>query len=160
MASHYDHQNVALLLLDKGASPHAIAKNGHTPLHIAVKKNQMDIASTLLEYGAKPNAESKAGFTPLHLAAQEGHVDMASLLLENGADPNHQAKVKKFKKKKIRVTCKFNNVFQNGLVPLHLCAQEDKVDVAKILVKNNAKVDALTRVSLKMFSNVIFTNRL
>lgn len=26
VASHYDHQNVALLLLDKGASPHATGK--------------------------------------------------------------------------------------------------------------------------------------
>lgn len=42
VASHYDHQNVALLLLDKGASPHAMAKNGHTPLHIAARKNQVN----------------------------------------------------------------------------------------------------------------------
>ena len=34
-------------------------QNGYTPLHIAAKKNQMDIATTLLEYGAKPNSESK-----------------------------------------------------------------------------------------------------
>lgn len=59
VAAHYDHVNVALLLLDKGASPHAMAKNGYTPLHIAAKKNQMDIASTLLEYGANTNSESK-----------------------------------------------------------------------------------------------------
>lgn len=43
VASHYDHQNVALLLLDKGASPHAMAKNGHTPLHIAARKNQVRV---------------------------------------------------------------------------------------------------------------------
>lgn len=43
VASHYDHQNVALLLLDKGASPHAMAKNGHTPLHIAARKNQVQL---------------------------------------------------------------------------------------------------------------------
>lgn len=61
---------MALLLLDKGASPHATAKNGYTPLHIAARKNQMDIATTLLEYGASANAESKAGFTPLHLSSQ------------------------------------------------------------------------------------------
>lgn len=60
VASHYDHQNVALLLLNKGASPHSTAKNGHTPLHIAARKNQMDIATTLLEYGAQSDAESKA----------------------------------------------------------------------------------------------------
>lgn len=34
-------------------------QNGYTPLHIAAKKNQMDIATTLLEYGARPDAESK-----------------------------------------------------------------------------------------------------
>lgn len=95
VASHYDHQNVALLLLDKGASPHATAKNGHTPLHIAARKNQMDIATTLLEYGAKANAESRAGFTPLHLSSQEGHTDMSTLLIEHQADTNHQAKVLK-----------------------------------------------------------------
>lgn len=41
VASHYDNQAVALMLLDKQASPHATAKNGHTPLHIAAKKNQV-----------------------------------------------------------------------------------------------------------------------
>lgn len=46
VASHYDHQGIALLLLDKGASPHAIAKNGHTPLHIAGKKNQVSLVLT------------------------------------------------------------------------------------------------------------------
>lgn len=58
-AVHYDHVNIALLLLEENASPHTIAKNGYTPLHIAARKNQMDIATTLLEYTANPNAESK-----------------------------------------------------------------------------------------------------
>lgn len=69
------------------------SQNGYTPLHIAAKKNQMDIATTLLEYHADPNAESKNGFTPLHLASQEGHTDMASLLLEHKANVNCRAKV-------------------------------------------------------------------
>lgn len=68
-------------------------QNGYTPLHIAAKKNQMDIATMLLEYGAKPNAESKNGFTPLHLASQEGHTDIVSLLLEKDANVNCQAHV-------------------------------------------------------------------
>lgn len=41
---------VALLLLEHGASAKAAAKNGYTPLHIAAKKQQMDIAATLLQY--------------------------------------------------------------------------------------------------------------
>ncbi len=43
----------------QGASPHASAKNGYTPLHITAKKNQLDIAKYLLEYSAKTDAESK-----------------------------------------------------------------------------------------------------
>ena len=50
MAAHYNNDKVAMLLLDNGASPHAAAKNGYTPLHIAAKKNQMEIAGTLLHY--------------------------------------------------------------------------------------------------------------
>lgn len=45
---------------------------------------------------------------------------MCSLLLEHGADVNHQAK--------------------NGLSALHLAAQEDRVTVAQLLVKNGAQV--------------------
>ena len=44
VAVHYDNTALALLLLERGASPHAAAKNGYTPLHISAKKNQLDIA--------------------------------------------------------------------------------------------------------------------
>uniref|UniRef100_A0A3B4FRS0 Uncharacterized protein n=1 Tax=Pundamilia nyererei TaxID=303518 RepID=A0A3B4FRS0_9CICH len=116
-----DNQNVALLLLDKGASPHTMAKviqqstdvvynrivlsqlqlsrvsctnqNGYTPLHIAAKKNQMEIATVLLRYGAETNILTKQGVTPLHLASQEGHADMAALLITKGAQINVPTKV-------------------------------------------------------------------
>lgn len=38
-------------------------------------------------------------------------------------------------------------MLQNGLTPLHLCAQEDKVNVASILVKNGANVNSTTKVT-------------
>ena len=83
-------------------------QNGYTPLHIAAKKNQMDIATTLIEYGAEPNAPSKNGFTPLHLAAQEGNTDMVSLLLEHKADVNSKAKVRLGKRdKQIKLGMRF-----------------------------------------------------
>lgn len=71
--------------MEKKASAQASAKNGYTPLHIAAKKNQMEIASQLLSYRADLNAESRAGFTPLHLTAEEGHNEMAALLIEHGS---------------------------------------------------------------------------
>uniref|UniRef100_A0A1I7XJ33 ANK_REP_REGION domain-containing protein n=1 Tax=Heterorhabditis bacteriophora TaxID=37862 RepID=A0A1I7XJ33_HETBA len=124
----YDFIQVAMLLLEHGASATAAAKNGYTPLHIAAKKNQMDIASTLLQYhvNADPNAKSRAGFTPLHLAAQEGHREISAMFIENGSDVSVGAKA------------------NNGLTAMHLCAQEDRVPVAIELVKHNAEVNSQT----------------
>uniref|UniRef100_A0A8C1XM05 Ankyrin 2a, neuronal n=1 Tax=Cyprinus carpio TaxID=7962 RepID=A0A8C1XM05_CYPCA len=126
VAAHYDNQQVAMMLLEKGASPHATAKNGYTPLHIAAKKNQTQIASALLQYGAETNALTKQGVSPLHLASQEGHTEMASLLLERDAHVSAATK--------------------SGLTPLHLAAQEDRVQVAEILVKHEANVDQQTKL--------------
>ncbi|NXO23312.1 ANK2 protein, partial [Cisticola juncidis] len=101
-------------------------QNGYTPLHIAAKKNQMQIATTLLSYGAETNILTKQGVTPLHLASQEGHTDMVTLLLEKGSN--------------IHVATKA------GLTSLHLAAQEDKVNVAEILTKHGANQDAQTKL--------------
>lgn len=65
-----------------------LPQNGYTPLHIAAKKNQMDIGTTLLEYGADTNAVTRQGISPIHLAAQEGSVDLVSLLLAKNAHVN------------------------------------------------------------------------
>lgn len=71
-----------------------LPQNGYTPLHIAAKKNQMDIGTTLLEYGADTNAVTRQGISPIHLAAQEGSVDLVSLLLAKNANVNVCNKVK------------------------------------------------------------------
>ena len=71
----------------------SVHQNGYTPLHIAAKKNQMEIATVLLQYGAETNILTKQGVTPLHLASQEGHADMAALLISKGAQINVQTKV-------------------------------------------------------------------
>ena len=51
---------------------------------------------------------------------------MVSLLIDHGANVNAKAK--------------------NGLTPMHLCAQEDKVPVAAILAKSKADIDPQTKV--------------
>lgn len=61
------------------------------------------------------------------MAAQEGHAQMAKMLIEHEADVNASAK--------------------NGLTPMHLCAQEDKVPVAEILANSGSKLDPQTNVS-------------
>ena len=96
MATHHDRNALALMLLDNGADSKCVAKNGYTPLHVAAKRNQIDIATALIEYGADVNAVSRAGFTPVHLAAQEGNPDMVTLLIQHGAESDVGAKVNWF----------------------------------------------------------------
>lgn len=39
------------IVLYLGASPHSLAKNGHSALHVACRHNHPDIAFALLEHG-------------------------------------------------------------------------------------------------------------
>uniref|UniRef100_A0A4W5QFF1 Ankyrin 3a n=1 Tax=Hucho hucho TaxID=62062 RepID=A0A4W5QFF1_9TELE len=160
VAAHYDNQRVALLLLDQGASPHASAKvlhsntvsimgllclhytphrpNGYTPLHIAAKKNQMDIGTTLLEYGADTNAVTRQGISPVHLAAQEGSVDLVSLLLTKNANVNMGNKV-------THTLCIHRQTYKMGYTPLHVACHYGNVKMANLLIQNQARVDGKTK---------------
>uniref|UniRef100_A0A8C5HCN7 Ankyrin-3-like n=1 Tax=Gouania willdenowi TaxID=441366 RepID=A0A8C5HCN7_GOUWI len=146
LSAREGHRDIAATLLDHGADLSITTKvsypcfsalpdtaeapplfqNGYTPLHIAAKKNQMEISTTLLEYGASTNTVTRQGITPLHLAAQEGHVDMVTLLLARDAAVNAGNK--------------------SGLTPLHLAAQEDRVNVAEVLVNQGATIDPETKL--------------
>uniref|UniRef100_A0A8C1XD09 Ankyrin 2a, neuronal n=1 Tax=Cyprinus carpio TaxID=7962 RepID=A0A8C1XD09_CYPCA len=159
VAAKYGSLDVAKLLLQRRALLDDAGKNGYTPLHIAAKKNQTQIASALLQYGAETNALTKQGVSPLHLASQEGHTEMASLLLERDAHVSAATKVRSRSGKTIQyvssaseshVTMVYDLFFfsfsQSGLTPLHLAAQEDRVQVAEILVKHEANVDQQTKL--------------
>lgn len=58
---------------------------GHTALHIAVQRRDLDWISYLLGLNANPNVTDKDGATPLTLSAQMGFVDGVSLLSGRGA---------------------------------------------------------------------------
>ena len=59
--------------------------DGHTALHIAVKKHAYRWLSYLLGKGANPNVADKHGVTPLMLASQMGFVDAVVALARSGA---------------------------------------------------------------------------
>lgn len=53
-----------------------------TPLHIAIRTNQLSIFTTLLSnHNTTPNVQNAYGDTPLHLAVRLGHIEMAKQLL-------------------------------------------------------------------------------
>lgn len=58
---------------------------GHTGLHIAVQRRDLEWIRYLLSLNANPNIANRDGATPLTLAAQIGFTDAVSLLSDRGA---------------------------------------------------------------------------
>lgn len=80
---------IVSLLLQHGADPNIVTRNGETPLLIASYQGNPGVVHLLLSAGARVDArESRYGFTALTTAAKEGHVEVVRLLLEAGADVN------------------------------------------------------------------------
>ncbi len=78
---------IALFLLDAGASVDAPDRSARTPLHLAVERSNLALVKALLDRKAKPNQLDKMGWTPLHHAAAKDKVDIAKAFLTGGADP-------------------------------------------------------------------------
>lgn len=48
-----------LLLLQHGAEPEAVTKDGYTPLHIAAKEGHEEVIGVLIDQSASPNSVTK-----------------------------------------------------------------------------------------------------
>jgi ankyrin repeat protein len=88
LSCFYGRDEVARLLLDRGASAERASKHrmGVRPLHSAAAARRWDLVMTILEHGADVNSKQAGGWTALHHAAQQGDRDAASMLLSRGAD--------------------------------------------------------------------------
>jgi len=88
LACYFGHEELARILVLKGADVNLASKNGFNvfPIHSAVAANNINITKMLLENGAYPNVCQKAGLAPLHTAAQLGNIELIILLLEHGAE--------------------------------------------------------------------------
>lgn len=106
----------AFRLLDRGAYPNALTRDGQSAFHLAVAQLDEPLIAKMLEKGADPNlpfgdhpgadflqhvaspniAKSSLRhtrrFTPLMMAADSGNLSIARLLLEHGADPTIYAR--------------------------------------------------------------------
>src|SRR5262245_41491002 len=67
-------------------TPSAPSADGTTPLHLAVRSNDLATAQRLLRAGANPSAANRYGVTPLSLAAENGNAEMIATLLKSGAN--------------------------------------------------------------------------
>lgn len=85
-AAYSNSFDVAVLLVQNGASVNALTEDGWTPLHSASRWNSDSVAGLLLSQGADVNAETNGKLTPIQLAASEkSSMKVIEILL---AEPN------------------------------------------------------------------------
>ncbi|ETO16955.1 F-box domain and ankyrin repeat protein [Reticulomyxa filosa] len=63
-------------------------QNGHTPLHKAVDRGDLQIIQYLVDSGARVDLSGLDGFAPLHIAALKNDYTIIEYLLRKRADPN------------------------------------------------------------------------
>lgn len=89
-----EHTEVALYLIEHGASPTATDKEKWTPLLWAahwssyMKDQNVKLAAALLDAGAPVDEGDPSGFTPLMSAASASTSKLVALLIARGADVN------------------------------------------------------------------------
>jgi ankyrin repeat protein len=86
LATYYDEQEIADLLLDMGAKIDAKDASGNTALMGVCFKGYTDVAKKLIERGANINERNAMGATCLIYAATFNREDIARLLIEHDVD--------------------------------------------------------------------------
>ena len=84
---------ILLLLFTSGFAAerediNTVGPDGTTPLHWAVRADDLQKVESLIRAGAKVNAADRYGITALNLASVNGNAQIVRKLLEVGADPN------------------------------------------------------------------------
>jgi ankyrin repeat protein len=112
-------------MLVEGGAPITDAAMVTASQKLGGKSGKLEVFEYLLGKGGNPNAEMD-GFTPLILAAMDGSAEGVRALLDAGADPNKAGKLGK----------------KNDITPLGAAILGDSPEIAKILAKGGADVNA------------------
>ena len=136
-------------LIAKGVNVDAKDKEGSAPLHLAAWWGYADVVEALVRAGADVSLEDDSGQTPLELAAREGHEKVANILLAAGARVDDVLTAACLGTLD-RVTALLDAnpglaTVNEGTIewtPLHLAARFGKVEVADLLLRYDADVNA------------------
>jgi len=154
------HERNVKLLLECGANVHAEDKNGNTVLHYAVKngyslivdhvlkhcpdvnnrsnRNALNVAvhgngkeygkiiENLLQFGFTVNPEDVNNCELLHAAVEKGYLKIVEEFLKYGTDVNKL----------------YKSTYGKGYMPLHVAARNKQEEVAKLLIRYGADVNA------------------
>jgi ankyrin repeat protein len=146
----------------QGAYGEAVTPDGTTPLHQAVRQNDIKTADALIKRGADVKATTRYGITPIGLAALNGNAAMLRRLLDAGADPDTATPggetalmtaartgnvdaVTLLLDRRANVNAKDTARAQTALM---WAVTENHPDIVKLLVARGANVNAQTIVSI------------
>lgn len=123
-ACRFGKNNVAQLLIKRGADLDPKDENQTTPLHFAAASGNLELVKILLANGSKSmNQGASWGNTPLHLACERGHPEVVSYLIDRGGDIESRNELKR--------------------TPLIATARErGNLEIIKILVHKGADINA------------------
>lgn len=117
-----EDENLAKLLLSRGADPQYQGTDNMTALHICASVGASTMASTLAYAMKDVNPRDSMGKTPLHYAlVNQQNEDLVKVLLDRGADPNLPS--------------------GDGLLPLFMASVHSHLSYTKILVDFGAKTE-------------------
>lgn len=119
------HNEVALLIFEKGGDPEFITSENMTVFAEAIRYSPIETIKMLIEGGANVNLAKGAEKYPIHEAVAQRDATMVKLLLNNGADPN------------------VKNIF--GETPLVYAVSFSKADIVELLINTGAKYNITDR---------------
>jgi ankyrin repeat protein len=103
----------------------SIDSRGDTPLHSAVRSNNLSAVESFVANGAGINEKNNEGDTPLHLACGYGYAEIAHFLLQHGADKDAAN--------------------GSGWRPIHRAVVSGHLRLVQLLVDAGVDPDSLTR---------------
>ena len=85
-AASQNQNEIAKILVKKGATVDHQYEGGFTPLMHAAAAGNIELVTLLLENGANPNMKNSEGKTPLSFALEKDHSKIVDLLGKHGAN--------------------------------------------------------------------------
>lgn len=154
ISCHHGHLNCIKKFIDEGTDinqkcPYEFLY-GETPLHIAVKQNNLDCVKFLLFNDATTDEIDMKHRTPLFVAVSEGLVDCVRILLSYGASPNIKDNRQQtplymaivfYKMKIVRLLIEYGadvNEPVNGDTPLHIACRTSRKKCVRYLLEHGA----------------------
>ena len=146
LAARYGHQEVAILLIRKGAQLDDRDCTGATPIHVAACPNHANLI------GGNINVKTSNGSTPLHSAAACGVVGIIEYLLYKKASltavdnygltaPHYLIHNIRFRRFVDLIAPNVDVVDVNGQTPLHIAAHYGSADAVNVLLHMNASME-------------------